>query len=52
MLTLSPSAAYVYEPLRSIRWSDSALETWSDEQIGRIIPKLEGIYNCVEVGQS
>ncbi len=51
MLTLSSSAAYVYEPLRSIRWTDSALDTWSEEEIKRIVPKMDGIYKCVKVSQ-
>ena len=49
MLSLSDSSFYVFEPLRSIHWSDSALEDWNaidKEAMGAV---MEGVMDCDQV---
>ena len=32
-----------------MRWADSALEGWTEEDKARIVPTLDGVYNCDSV---
>ncbi len=51
MLSLPQPSKYFFEPLRKIRWTDSALEHWREVDLNRIVPKMSEIFSCDLVGE-
>ncbi len=45
-MSLSRGATFVYEPIRDIRWTDSALDHWGEEDLARIVPTMRDVFQC------
>ncbi len=50
-MSLSRGATFVYEPIRDIRWTDSALDHWGEEDLARIVPTMRDVFQCDPVSE-